>query len=394
MADNDQERTEEPTAKRLQDARRKGQVARSRELNTWLVLLTSVGALVVFGRWFMEGLAAILDAGLRLERAQIFDPEAGLRLLAETVIAGLWLVAPILLVSLIAGLGASVALGGWSFSTEALAPKPDRFNPIKGLGRMFSLRSLVELAKTLAKFLLLAGIAIGLMWTLRWEILNLGMEGLGPGLAHAGWILAWSAVVLSAALGLIAAIDVPWQLWDHSRQLKMSFQEVRDEMKETEGRPEVKGRIRQMQRELAQRRMMEEVPKADVVITNPTHFAVALRYDAQRMRAPRVVAKGRDQIAGRIRELASEHHVVLFEAPPLARALYFNCELEAEVPARLYVAVAQVLAYVYQLKTAPRHQRPRRPPDFDIPEEMQHPQQEGSEPVDEMDDQDPGRPLH
>ncbi len=173
---------------------------------------------------------------------------------------------------------------------------------------------------------------------------------LEPAIARGLSMLGWAAVILTSTLIVLALFDVPFQLWDHKRQLKMTQQEVRDELKETEGRPEVRGRIRQLQREMAQRRMMEEVPKADVIVTNPTHFAVALRYDADRMRAPIVVAKGADLVAANIRRVGREHDVPLVEAPLLARAIYFSTELEAPIPAGLYLAVAQLLAYVFQLK--------------------------------------------
>jgi flagellar biosynthetic protein FlhB len=263
------------------------------------------------------------------------------------------------------------SIGGWSFSTKSLAPNLEKLDPIKGLGRIFGWRGLMELAKALAKFLLIAAVAGALIMYMAPQLLQLGDEPLRRALAHAGGILGLSFVVLSAALIVIAAVDVPFQLWQHAKQLRMTRQEVKDEFKETEGRPEVKGRIRQLQREMAQRRMMEEVPKADVVVTNPTHFAVALKYD-RKMNAPKVVAKGVDLVAANIRGIAEQHEITMFEAPPLARALYYSTDLGQEIPAGLYVSVAQVLAYVYQLKTAhgAGETAPAPPADLPVPDEF------------------------
>ena len=206
------------------------------------------------------------------------------------------------------------------------------------------------------------------------EILGLGYESLVAGTAHAGHLCINTFIALSASMLVIAAVDVPFQLWDHARQLRMSKQDVREESKDLEGRPEIKGRIRNMQREMARRRMMDEVPKADVVVTNPTHYAVALRYQQDKMSAPRVVAMGADLVAANIRAKAQEHGVTLLEAPPLARALFFNAELDKEIPAGLYLAVAQVLAYVYQLKAARKYGgiTPQAPKDLPVPDELQH----------------------
>jgi flagellar biosynthetic protein FlhB len=264
-----------------------------------------------------------------------------------------------------------VALGGWSFSAEALAFKPDKLNPLRGLKRIFAVRGLVEMIKSLAKFLLIGSIGAGLLWHYMPELMGLGRESVESGLAHTGSILSRSFIVLSVSLLLIAAIDVPFQLWDHAKNLKMTRQEVRDEHKNTEGKPEVKARIRQMQRDVAQRRMMDAIPKADVVITNPTHYAVALRYEADRMSAPVVVAKGVELVASQIRTVAVANKVPLYEAPPLARALYYSTEIGHEVPAGLYLAVAQILAYVFQLKASVHGGPvPNRPSNVEVSEEF------------------------
>ena len=366
-----QERTEQATPKRREEARRKGQIPRSRELNTLAMTLSSAVALVVMGDYLMEHFGDLLRQGLMLDRRLIFDPHGALEALGRALAAGLVMLVPFFALNLVVAVLSSISLGGWSFSTEALAPKLSKMSPLKGLKRMFALRGLMELGKALAKFLLVGAVGTALLWHYAGEMLALGYQSVEQALAHSGDILAWSFVFLSLTLVIVAAVDVPFQLWDHGRNLKMTRQEVKDEMKDTEGKPEVKSRIRQLQREMARQRMMEAVPEADVVITNPTHFAVALKYDQANMRAPRVVAKGADLIAARIRELAMEHEVPIFSAPPLARALYHSTDIDQEIPAGLYLAVAQVLAYVYQLKTMARHggAAPEAPSDFDIPEE-------------------------
>ena len=370
--ENGQERTEEATAKRIQDARRKGQIPRSRELNTTLMLVVSAATLIVSGQDMIEQIGELARNGLAIDRRLIFDPQGAIEMLQQGVAAGLRLLAPFFLITFVVAILASVSLGGWSFSVEALTFKFEKLNPVAGLKRIFAWRGLMELAKSMAKFLLVGAVGALLLWTYADHFVAFGYQSAHRALANAGQILAWSFLALSAVLIVVAIIDVPFQLWDHARNLRMTRQEVKDEAKDTEGKPEVKSRVRQLQRELAQRRMMEAVPKADVVITNPTHFAVALKYEEGRMRAPRVVAKGSDLLANRIRAKASDHKVPIFSAPPLARALYYSTELDQEIPAGLYLAVAQVLAYVYQLKTAGRYGRevPSPPRDLNVPPDL------------------------
>ena len=373
MAENEdgQERSEQATPKRQEEARKKGQVPRSREMTTMAMLLMGAVSLSVMGGHMIERLGAVLQLGLRVERSKLFDQFALIEILAQAVYQGFLLIVPFLLVMLVTALIAPVALGGWSFSMEALSFKPDKLNPLKGLKRIFAVRGVVELLKSIAKFLLIGSIGAGLLWHFFPELMGLGREAVEHGLAHAGSILSTSFIVLSASLLLIAAIDVPFQLWDHAKNLKMTRQEVKDEHKNTEGRPEVKSRVRAMQREIAQRRMMEEIPKADVIITNPTHYAVALRYDLENMSAPIVVAKGVELIASQIRTVAVANNVPLYEAPPLARALYYSAEINQEIPAGLYLAVAQILAYIFQLKaTARGGPIPLRPTDVEVPDEF------------------------
>jgi flagellar biosynthetic protein FlhB len=352
MADEEMERTESPTPKRLEEARKKGQVPRSTELNTAAVVLIAGAGLHFMGHALGSSLFEMMRSNLSLSRAQALDESTAISMFAGSALHAMLACAPIFGLTLVAALLAPMAIGGWNLSFGVLAPDFSRLSPMAGFGRMFSMRGLVELAKAFAKFGIIAVIAVVFLWVKREEILVLGSEPTRAAIGHAITLSGQALLSLAGALALIAAIDVPWQLFQHMKQLRMTRQEIRDEMKESEGNPEVKGKIRQMQQDLARRRMMSEVPKADVVVTNPTHFAVALRYDDKRMRAPIVVAKGADLVAARIREIATENNVPIFEAPPLARALFRSVDLNREVPANLYVAVAQVLTYVYQLKAA------------------------------------------
>jgi flagellar biosynthetic protein FlhB len=366
MAEDEEERTEQPTPKRLEEARKKGQVPRSTELSAAAVILTVGGGLHFLGGYMGSHFNGLMTASLTLTREQSVDESLMFSTMVTEAAYGLLACAPILGLTLVAALVAPLLLGGWNLSFEALAPDFTRLNPLTGFGRMFSTRSGVDLAKAFAKFILLALVAVLLLRQKSGELLGLGLEPPRAAIAHATALTGYALLMLAGTLGLIAAVDVPWQLFQHSKQLRMTRQEVREEMKESEGSPEIKGRIRTMQREIARRRMMHEVPKADVIIVNPTHFAVALKYDEKRMRAPVVVAKGADVIAARIREIATESLVPIFEAPPLARALFKSVEIGGEIPAMLYVAVAQVLTYIYQLKTARRGgMNPPTPPDID-----------------------------
>jgi flagellar biosynthetic protein FlhB len=366
MAENDAEKTEQPTPKRLEEARKKGQVARSTDLSAAAVILTVGGGLNYLGGYMGSRFNGLMMSSLSLTREQSVDESLLFSTMTVEAAHALLACAPILGLTLVAALLAPMLLGGWNLSIEALAPDFTRLNPLTGIGRMFSARSVVDLAKAFAKFILLALVAILLLRQKSGELLGLGMEPTRAAIAHAMSLAGHAFLMLATTLGLIAAVDVPWQLFQHNKQLRMTRQEVREEMKESEGSPEIKGRIRKMQNEIARRRMMQEVPKADVVIVNPTHFAVALKYDEKRMRAPIVVAKGADIIAGRIREIATDNLVPIFEGPPLARALFKSVEIGGEIPASLYVAVAQVLTYIYQLKTARRDgMHPPAPPDID-----------------------------
>ncbi|HEY6517386.1 MAG TPA: flagellar biosynthesis protein FlhB [Steroidobacteraceae bacterium] len=366
MAENDQERTEKPTARRLEEARKEGQVPRSIELNAAAVLLVGAGSLHFLGGSIGASLFDLMRSGLSIAPAEAVDPTLALSAAAAELARALSVCAPVLGMTLVAALIAPLALGGWNLSLEALAPDFTRLDPIEGFGRFFSARGAVELGKAFAKFLVVGTVAVAVLHKQSGQLLALGTMPLHAGIAQAMNLASNALLAVSSGLVLIAAVDVPWQLYQYSQNLSMSREEIREEMKQSEGAPEVRMRIRRAQRELARRRMMHDVPKADVVVVNPTHFAVALRYDEGRMRAPLLVAKGADLVAARIREIATEHAVPIFEAPPLARALFHNVEIGSEIPATLYVAVAQVLTYIYQLKAARTSgARPPQPPAID-----------------------------
>jgi flagellar biosynthetic protein FlhB len=288
----------------------------------------------------------------------------------RSALQGAIAMAPLLGLLLAAALLAPLAIGGWTFSGAALVPDFGRLNPVSGLARVFSTRGLIELSKALVRFVVVALVAVGVMWKQFHSFTHLGAEPTSAAIGHAMSLAGAAMIALGGALAFIALVDVPLALWQFNKSMRMTRQEIREEQKESEGSPEIKSRIRRVQQAMARKRMMQEVPKANVVITNPTHYAVALQYDETRMRAPIVVAIGQDLIAQRIREIAVEHKVPLVEAPPLARALHASCELGDEIPARLYAAVARILVYVYQLRTAGRRGEPTpMPPSVELPEE-------------------------
>lgn len=371
--DTGQERTEEPTPKRLDDARKKGQIARSRELNTMAILLVGAGTMIMLSGPILGGLAGIMKQGLSVERKLIFNNLHILDYFMGLLEQALFILAPLFAVLLVVALLAPMSMGGWSFSIEALSFKAEKLDPIKGIGKLFAWRSIVEMLKAVGKFMIVAAVTALYLWMHTDELLSLGSGSIGNSMTHAGTLLAHAFVSISSALILIALIDVPFQLWDHNRQLKMTRQEIKDEYKQTDGNPEVKSQVRRMQREMAERRMMQEVPQADVIVTNPTHFAVALRYDQDKMSAPRVVAKGVELIAAEIRKVADAHDIPIVSAPPLARAIYYSTELNDEIPSGLYLAVAKVLAYVLQLRD--KHKYPKKDiisiSDLEIPEDLQ-----------------------
>ena len=364
-----QERTEQPTAKRLNEARKKGQVARSRELNTLLVMLASAIALWLLGDSTASGITEIMTSALSLKGDVLTAPELIPAHLGAVMLSALVLITPFLLITVVAALAGPAAMGGLLFSVESVSFKLEKLDPVKGLGRVFSTKGLIELVKALLKFFLVLGVAVLVYKLMEREVMALIRLDVMDGIARAGGMILLALVLLSATLVLIAAIDVPYQLWSHNKQMKMTKQEVKDESKETDGRPEVKARVRQLQREASQRRMLQDVPDADVVITNPTHYSVALKYDTDGSGAPRVVAKGQDLIALQIRSIAIENAVVIYEEPPLARALYGTTEIGDEIPGPLFLAVARVLAYVFHLRKASPTDYIPRPEAVELPSE-------------------------
>lgn len=367
MSDSAEEKTLPATEKRKRDAREKGQLPRSRELSTAVVMGAGAALMIAWGDTLGRRAFSFMQGGLRFDAAMLSDPSRMPAAIGNAILSGLLIVAPIMFATFFAALVAPMLIGGWNLSSKALQPDFSRLNPITGLGRMFSTNSLVELAKSIAKFLIVGFVAFISWWGARGELLGLGVEPSAQAIGHGLGLVASSFIWMCAALGLIAFIDVPWQLFSYARQLKMSRQEVKQEYKQSEGNPEIKGRIRRMQAELSQRRMMDKVPTADVIVTNPTHYAVALKYTAGKNRAPVVVAKGVDTVAAAIRELAGEHRIPMIEAPPLARALYRGCDLDDEIPAPLYAAVAQVLTYVFQLRAWRGGERPLLPKVGEVP---------------------------
>ena len=366
------DKTEDPTEKRKKDSREKGEIARSKELNTLAIMLAGSIGLLIFGGALARDMMDLMRYNFSISRETLLNPDSmGLFLLHSGKVA-LIAVQPVLVTLLIAALVGPIALGGWLFAAGSLAPKFSRMNPAAGIKRMFSAKALVELLKALAKFFIILIVALLVLQSDIDDLLRIAHEPLELAVIHSLQVVAWSALWMACGLILIAAVDVPVQLWESHKKLLMTKQEVRDEHKDQEGRPEVKQRIRQLQREMSQRRMMSAIPDADVIITNPTHYAVALKYDPEKGAAPMLLAKGSDFLALKIREIGAKHNILLLESPALARSIYHSTELEQEIPAGLYLAVAQVLAYVYQIRQyqAGRGKRPDPLKDLPIPADL------------------------
>lgn len=348
--DTGQDKTEQPSPKRLNEAREKGQVPRSKEFSTVLVLIASAAAMLFLGERIIRSVAEVMEKSFLFSQKEIFDPAALVNHLLYSLETIAFDLGSFLAITALAAIIAPASSGGWNFSIKAIAVKPEKLDPLKGIKRIFGPQGLIELVKALAKFILIGTISTLILWGLRDQLLTLGQQEVTVAMADLGYLVLWVFMTISASLILIALIDVPFQHWNHIRQLKMTKQEVKDEGKETDGNPEQKGRIRRMQIELSQQRMMQEVPKADVIITNPTHYAVALRYDQTGSGAPIVVAKGSELIAQQIRMVGDANEVPILSAPPLTRAIYYSTEIGDEIPAGLYIAIAQVLAFVFQLR--------------------------------------------
>jgi len=350
MADSDSgEKTEEPTAKKLTDARKKGQIARSKDLGTFFVLVGSACAMLLMGSSLATAMANMMGHLFSISRAEALDVNALFKVINDGVYQVLTPLLWIFFIIMLAAFIGNTLLGGMSFSWEAMAPKASKLSPIAGFKRMFGVQAVVEFIKSVLKFFVVFIVAFLLLSGLFEEILGLSRETIPTNFGHAVTMLLWMFLVLALSIGIIVVIDAPYQVWNHNRQLKMTKQEIKDEHKSTEGSPEIKGRIRRTQYEMSQRRMMQDVPESDVVITNPTHFSIALKYDAAVGGAPVLSAKGVDEMALHIRTIAKEHNVEIIQSPALARSLYYTAEVGDDIPEELFAAVAQVLAFIFQL---------------------------------------------
>jgi len=371
--DSDAERTEPASEKRLRQAREDGDIPRSREVATFTVLMTAGAGLWMMGGGIVTKLSTVLERGLSLDREQVYNPNVLVERILADVVRVLLACLPLAGAIMLMMLAAPLLIGGWNFSAKAFTPNFGKLNPMRGLGNMVSTNALVELLKAVAKTLLVGAVGWFVVMSQKDAVIGLVVEPFGTAAPHLGSILAKAFLTMVGALGAIAILDGPYQMWHYADKLKMTRQEVIQESKESDGNPQIKGKIRQMQRQMAQKRMMANVPTADVVVTNPTHFAVALKYGEGQRGAPRVVAKGTDEVAARIREIAKENKVTLLEAPALARALYKHTDIDDEIPEALYSAVAEVLAYVYQLRAYSKgnlEQYPDRPTKLQVPPEM------------------------
>ncbi len=352
MAENQdgQEKSEDPTSKKQEESRKKGQLPRSKELTTFFGLLMAIIGIMIFAADLIEVITSIMKTNFSVERAVLFDNNQLMLHFKPELANMLKALIPLFLLLVITVILSSALLGGFNFSSQAMGFKFNKMNPLKGMKKIFGTQGLVELVKSIFKIGLLGAIAVFFLWQARFELSGLSQEPFPGAFLHAMELISWQFLLVTLGMIVVVLIDVPYQIWTHTQQLKMTKQEVKDESKNTEGNPEIKGRQRQLQREVAMQRMMGDVPKADVIITNPTHFSVALQYDPEGSGAPLMLAKGADLVALQIRNVAAAHEIPIMEVPPLARAIYYSVEIGDEIPAGLYVAVAQILAYIFQLK--------------------------------------------
>ena len=373
MAETTEEKTEDPTGKKIDEARKKGQIARSRELSTTLVLIVSALMFLMMGGVIAKSVYLMAQRMFTLSRDETYDITHMFSAPGESLMSVAGPVLLYMIIAMAAGIYGSIALGGYNFTWESAAPKANKLSPIAGFKRMFGMNGIVELLKAIAKFFVIGAMGFGALMYFQDEALHLDMELYPRNIFHAFDMIEWAFLIMTLGMIPIAAFDVPYQLYKHNKEMKMTKQEVKDERKNAEGDPQVKGRIRRLQYQAAAKRMMQEVPKADVVVTNPTHFSVAIKYDDEGNRAPVLVAKGQDELAMHIRKIATAHDVPLIPSPMLARAIFYSTEVDQEIPQKLFMAVAQVLAYVYQLR-AFRSGKGKRPKplkrDLPIPPEL------------------------
>ncbi|ROP62493.1 flagellar biosynthetic protein FlhB [Enterobacter sp. BIGb0383] len=372
MAEDNDDKTEAPTPHKLDKAREDGQIPRSKELTSLLSLLVGVSVIWLGGASLANRLAALLSGGLRFDHSIVNDPKVILGQIILLIKEALFALLPLITGVMIVALVAPVMLGGLIFSTKSLALKLDKLNPLPGIKRMFSAQTAAELLKAILKTVLLGSVAGFYLWHHWPDMMRLISESPFTAMGNALDIVGLCALLVTLGIIPMVGFDVFWQIHSHIKKLRMSRQDIRDEYKNNEGDPHVKQRIRQMQRAAARRRMMTDVPTADVIVTNPTHYSVALKYDENKMSAPRVVAKGAGLIALRIREVGTENRVPILEAPPLARALYRHAEIGQQIPGQLYAAVAEVLAWVWQLKRwrLAGGQQPKKPDNLPVPEAL------------------------
>ncbi|MGD2116909.1 MAG: flagellar biosynthesis protein FlhB [Chromatiales bacterium] len=367
-----QEKTEQATPKRQDKARKKGQVPRSKDLANSMFMVIAVVTLMMTEGVISDGFDSIFKLNFQLAREDVFDTSALVRNLADSIVMSLKLVAPFFAVMIVVAFLSNVPMGGFIFSMEPMKPKLEKFNILKGMKKFVSVNGLMELGKSFLKFVLIGGATYFLLAANIEDFLTLADMDPEDAEGKMLSLISWLVLIISSTLILIALFDVPYQKWKYKENLKMTKQEVKDENKSQEN-PEIRRRIRQTQFDSHNKRMMEAVPSADVVITNPTHFAVALRYDQDEMAAPVVVAKGADLLAASIRRVAEEHEITIVESPPLARAIYFTTKLDQPIPSALYLAVAKLLAYVYELQASPFDIRDddRVRDQWQVPDEMQ-----------------------
>ena len=371
MAENSSaEKTEDPTERKLRNAREEGQVARSVELPAAAVTIGAILTLFFIGGYWIKQMAEIFASGFKFDRKTLDNPDLMVTAFAHQIGEAFLLIVPVLLVTAVLAILSSGATGGYLFSLKSTLPKFSKLSLLSGFKRMFGANAAIELLKAILKFSLVTIVLWALVSRQMDPMMQLGQMAIEPALAAAGWMIAESALWLSLSLLVIALIDAPYQKYSFIKRMRMTKQEVKDEMKDMEGQPEVKQQIRRRQREMANNRMIQKVQDADVVITNPEHFAVALSYDPTGAGAPILLAKGSDHMAARIREEAEKHGVEMFAAPPLARALYFSTEVDQAVPETLYLAVAQVIAYVFSLADVRPGVAPMLKPQPKVPASM------------------------
>ncbi|EOL8946319.1 flagellar biosynthesis protein FlhB [Cronobacter dublinensis] len=372
MSDDSDDKTEAPTPHRLEKAREEGQIPRSRELTSMLMLLVGVAVLWVGGSLLARQLAAMLAHGLHFDHSIINDPKLVVGQISFLIKQSLMALVPLIMGLVIVAMFAPMLLGGLLFNTKAVAFKFNKLNPLPGIKRIFSSQSLAELLKAIMKSALVGVVAGCFLWYNWPDMMRLISESPVAAMRDAMNLVALCCVLIVMGMVPMVGFDVFWQIVSHTKKLRMSRQDIRDEFKNQEGDPHVKGRIRQQQREAARRRMMVDVPKADVIVNNPTHYSVALQYDENKMNAPKVVAKGAGLVALRIREIGNEHRIPMLEAPPLARALYRHAEIGQQIPGQLYAAVAEVLAWVWQLKRwrLAGGLIPKKPENLPVPEAL------------------------